>query len=198
MNFPELRDLVADYAHRPNDTAMLARIENYFIPFANVRLGRDLRSFANEVAAELDSSTGDPMPLPPDFAAIRGVRFNGPGGTYVLRSAPADVTQTIPLTGNPPVYYSIEGLALTARPFVAGTYPIVYWAEPVLSASNPENAVLTQWPNLYLYACLIELYVWTRNESGRVQAVATYVDEVAAINKAAKRGRAAAPAGIGV
>ena len=194
-DFNELADLVVDYGHRPE---LRDRAAAVFIPFASIRIGRDLKSRANERAQDLDGAQlGNPMPLPEDFGSIRSVWYNGNRGPHTLRSRDENTINSYPIQGANPRAYMIRNAALHVRPFVAGSYTINYHFIPTLDANNLTNAVLVQFPMVYLYAALVELHVFTMDTEQRSIALATYGDEVKIINRNEGRARASALAAVG-
>ena len=194
-NFAELTALVVDYAHRPE---LLERCESIFVPFASLRLGRDLRSMENETVVTLDGSIlGDPMALPDDFGSIRSLWFDGQNGPHRLRSRDEVAITLTPKSGNIPRFYNIRNQAITARPFSEGLYTLSYHTVPALDATNDVNGVLTQYPYLYLYAGLVELQTFTQDDEQRARAVQTYTEEIRVVNRQVARARADSPAGVG-
>ena len=194
-NFAELAALVVDYAHRPDHQE---RCENIYIPFASLRIGRDLRSFQNESVAVLDGEAlGDPMPVPADFGSIRSITPQK-SRAKALKARDEIAITLLPTTGADAIYYSLHNSAITVRPFQGLKYDLSYHTVPVLTAANPTNNVLTRWPMLYLYASLVELHTWTQDEKARGTALATYLDEVRLVNRHQGRARQSAPQGVGV
>ena len=194
-NFAELTALVVDYGHRPE---LLERCESLFVPFASLRLGRDLRSMDNETVASLDGSIlGDPMALPDDFGSIRSLWFDGQRGPHRLRSRDEVAITLTPKNGNIPRFYMIRDNAITTRPFSQGLYTLSYHTVPVLDATNDANDVLTNYPYLYLYAALVELHTFAQDDEQRARAVQTYTEEIRIVNRQVSRARADSPAGVG-
>jgi hypothetical protein len=195
-NFANLGDTIVDYGHRPT---LLQRALDIFIPLASVRIGRDLRSDANETVVTLDGAVlGDPMPVPADFAAIRSLWFNGQNGPHLVKSRSEITILCTPKNGAIPRFYMIRNKEITVRPFVASLYTLSYNTIPVLDGTTTVNAVLTEHPMLYLYAGLLELHTWTQDAEQRAGALQTYQTEIAVINRAESRKRASAPQAIGV
>lgn len=194
-NFAELVQLVIDYAHRPDHQE---RAESIFIPFASLRLGRDLRSSANESIAVLDADAlGDPFPVPADFGSIRSIT---PQGTHqrALKFRDEVAIQSMPTNGPDALYYNIRNREITVRPFRGVLFDLSYHTVPKLDATDTVNDVLVQYPMLYLYAALLELHTWTQDERARGTALNTYLDEVKLVNRQQSRARQNAPAGVGV
>lgn len=193
-NFDELASLITDYGKRPR---LLDRVKQTFIPLANIRIGRDLRSKANEAVVELDGEAlGNPMPLPLDYAAPSALVWKAARGDVVLDSRDAELINNIPDQGNP-FAYNIRGGNIYVKPFVSGKYELTYYQVPVLDEDNQTNAVLTSHPQLYLYGALVELYVWTMDAAHRDEALNFYQSEVKLINRDESRSRAASLASVG-
>ena len=195
-NFNELTALVVDYAHHAE---LLERCQNVFVPMASVRIGRDLRSRHNEDVATLDGAAlGDPMPVPADFGSIRSLSFIN-GSRICALSAKDEVSiRLVETQGNVPRAYNIQDSTIIARPFKGGDYLLSYHTVPVLDDTVTTNDVLTNYPQLYLYAALLELHVWTQDSELRAQALDTYKGEFHAINRQQARARMNAPAAVGV
>ena len=195
--FDELVDLVADYGHRGDLTS---QIGDTFIPFASIRIGQALKSIDNEVLVTLDP-TANPFDLPADFGSMRSLEYNAAGGPRTLKSTGRhEINRFSNLTGTGgfPVAYNVLNRQIDARPFLAGEFPLNYYAIPALDSGNPTNAVLTSYPNLYLYAALIEFQTWTQDKEQRDIAVGIFNAEVGTINRNSERARYDAPAQIGV
>jgi hypothetical protein len=194
-DFAELAALVVDYGHAPQ---LLERCQSVFIPFASLRLGRDLRSSANEAVAVLDGSAlGDPMPVPDDFGSIRSITPQD-SRRIALRSRDEVAITIAPKQGDRALFYNIRNRAITVRPFRGVNYDFSYHTVPVLDATTTTNEVLASYPMLYLYAALLELHTFRQDGNQRQTALQTYLDEVALINKQQSRARANAPAAVGV
>ena len=193
--FTELADLVVDYGHAPG---LLSRAQDIFIPFASKRLGRDLRSSANEDLAVLDADAlGDPFPVPADFGSIRSI-VPQDSKRQALRAKDQVSIQLVPNQGDRAFAYNIKNRAVTVRPFRAILYDFSYHTVPVLDAVNTTNQVLEDYPFLYLYAALLELHVYRQDEKQRAIALTTYLDEIALINRQQSRARMNAPASVGI
>ena len=174
-DFDDLVDTVLDYGHAPS---LKDRAERIFVPFASLRIGRDLRSSANEDLAVLDAAAlGDPFAVPADFASIRSITPQD-SRRLALRSKDEVTITAMPDQGDRALAYNIRNRAVTVRPFKAISYDFSYHTVPVLDAVNTSNEVLESYPFLYLYAALIELYVYRQDGEQRAIALQTYLDEV--------------------
>jgi hypothetical protein len=190
--FDDMVALVLDYAHRPN---LENQVRDFFIPLASRRIGRDLRSRHN--LTNIGLPTAQPIVLPADFAAVRSIWWQQGQNTIALGARDDRTFTLLPVSGGQPCTYLIRGGELAIRPFVSGQVLLSYWTIPELDSIVTTNEVLLAYPQLYLYAALVELQVWAQDATQRDQAVATYTGELRTINRAESRSSADAPQSIG-
>ena len=190
MNRAELALLVADYAHRLD---LLPRIESAFIPLAESRIGRTLKSIENETVQELTPAES-PFDLPTDYGSIRALSIDQNRGPHTLVSLDLHTINNWARTGGQPRFYAIAAGQVDVRPFVAGTFNFFYYFKPLLPEATSENAVLDAWPNVYIFATLVELNIWTQDKEQRELNLGLYDGEIREINRNAERGRGEKPA----
>lgn len=165
MNFTELRSTVADWLHRTDLNGVLPT----FIKLAESRINRDLRTeeMVKSVASNMTDST---ITLPDDFRQVKTVLINGKPVVYVssLESKKYDVAGDAH-------FYTIVGNQINVRPKSGSAdYELVYYAsiEP-LGGNKPTNWLLTKYPDVYLYAVLLESAPYIKdNEAAEVWAIA--------------------------
>jgi len=190
MNKLELSELVVLFSHRPD---LSDDILATFIPLAEVRIGRELKSSENEVSLLMQPTDND-FDVPADFSTIRGIQFHGNEGPHTLTSLDLHTINQWRQTGGTPQRYLITARKIQVRPFVAGDFDLFYYQKPALPLDTSENAVLDAWPNLYLYASLIELNVFAQDDEQLTVNIGAFDIEVKQINKSADRGRGDKPA----
>lgn len=183
MDRDGLVSLVESYAHRSN-----ASVDNnieQFIEFATKRIGRDLRSQFNTVTRDPVVGTENPIPLGDDFREMRIASYPLDGGGRVdLISVPVHLLERVTQSGQTPRVFTVTGTDMIVKPFQVKAFTITAWVEPVeLDSGTAENDVLTQYPYLYLYATLIELWMWTQDPALRDAALADYNAETVLINE---------------
>ena len=188
MNRGELEALVAQYMHRTD----LASVIPGFVDLATQRLGRMLKSQVNEITVPI-TPTVNPSPLPADFRGMRVVYSQEDRGPIPLQSQSVHRIQRFANNGSPAAY-NIQGKTILIKPFRTGTYEIHYFAEPAaLGGATSENAVLDEYPYLYLYASLVEANIYIKDpEQARsmLEILSTEVFEVNAMSGAARAGDA--------
>lgn len=184
---------VSAYMHRSDLTAVM----DTFIGFATKRLSRDLRAAENEISTVLTVNS-DPMPLPLDFKKMRQISYAGGGGQIALRSASLSQIARYSAAGGGAAFYAVTGRHLLVAPPRFGDFNITYFAAlPALVDDADSSDVLQAYPNLYLYACLMESFVYAQDTDGYLLAKQNYEQELKETNISAEQGRAGAAMAMG-
>jgi len=197
----EIVQLIISYSKRPD---LQTEIEEYFLPLSESRIGRDLRSFENETTADvtfpLDSNIAQ---LPADYGMIRAVYPPGGNGQALKSVDTISIAIYRQQPGRPGVY-NIRGAGgggvselseIEVRPYGGGdVLPIYYFTRPQFGVNGEANAVSVRWPQVYLYAALIELHIWEKNAEALQFVNGLYGAEVKPINRDAARARGSKPA----
>jgi hypothetical protein len=175
-NYTDLQASVASYLGRSDLTTEIPD----FIRFAELRLGRELRTrqMLNSATAPMIANDAK-VALPTDFLEIRDLFIQGNPRrplTYMSpsafsREARADIIGL-------PVFYTILASEFKFAPIpdAAYTLEILYYAKPTfLSSSNASNVFLANYPDALLYGSLIEAEPYLINDA-RSQLWATLYD----------------------
>jgi hypothetical protein len=162
MNYAEVQTTVADWLHRADLSGVLPT----FIKLAESRINRDLRvdEMVKVVAGSMTDST---ITLPNDFRQIKGLLVNDKPLTYVSNLESHSIPQS--------AVYTVMGDKVKVYPKTLGTdYELVYYASiESLSDAKPTNWLLTKYPDVYLYAVLLESAPYIKdNEAAEVWAIA--------------------------
>lgn len=187
----QLVALVESYAKRQDLTA---NIENEFLPIAEARIGRDVMSRENETLELFTGQATNLWAVPADYGRVRAIEVAQPRGPRTLKSVDLHTINHWDPTGSSPRVYTIRANTIEVRPFQGGDFTLYYWRRPVLATGPATDPVLDTWPQLYLYAVLMELHLWERDTERAQQAAAVYGDEVARINRDAGRAAGDKPA----
>ncbi|WP_210340067.1 hypothetical protein [Rhizobium sp. P007] len=114
-------------------------------------------------------------PLPNDLHELRYVKVDNRNTKQVGvfgGVAPSSEVAFVVLDGL--MHFSGYGDLETAK--------VVYWSKiPALNASNPTNWLLTDYPSVYLYATLVQLYRWARDIDGEASASASLGQAMSAL-----------------
>jgi hypothetical protein len=175
-NYTDLQASVASYLGRSDLTTEIPD----FIRFAELRLGRELRTrqMLNSATAPMIANDAK-VALPTDFLEIRDLFIQGNPRrplTYMSpsafsREARADIIGL-------PVFYTILASEFKFAPIpdAAYTLEILYYAKPTfLSDANVSNVFLANYPDALLYGSLIEAEPYLINDA-RSQLWATLYD----------------------
>lgn len=159
MTFATLKTDVAEYLHRTDLTAKMAT----FIALAEAALFRELQ-IKDLAVSVTGTTTGEYATLPADFGTVVRLTATVGDSEYNLDYKAKDYTTTLSY----PNSYSLENNKL--RIFGTSTgqaYRLYYIANIApLSDTNTTNWLLTNAPDLYLYATAMEAakYIKDTNE----------------------------------
>tara|TARA_A100000172_G_scaffold7502_1_gene4127 strand:+ start:447 stop:1070 length:624 start_codon:yes stop_codon:yes gene_type:complete len=155
--YANLKTSIANYLNRDDLTTYLPD----FISLAEARHGRDLRLRIMESVGTASATGGQNyIDLPTNFLEFRYVALNTNPKIVLRYMSPFELTKNY--GGNSsgePIYFTIIGEKLYFGPTPDSSYSIewAFYSKPTaLSDSNTTNAILTNHPDLYLYASLLE------------------------------------------
>lgn len=157
-NYTDLQTSIAGWLKRSNLTD---RIPD-FIALAEAQLNRDLRS--RQMAATYSRTTDQNIiSLPDDYLAAEKLELDGRTLDYIDRYA-ADSGQLSNATNN---RYTVIGNAVwlltqVAKPSVFTLY--YYQRITPLSASEPQNWLIEDAPDAYLYGSLLQAEPYLKND----------------------------------
>ena len=190
-SYSQLQTAILEWIVR-NDATTTARVKD-FISLAEVRIWEKFRAKALTKAYTATYAPADvAVSLPDDLIELQSIRDTASGRTGTVEivgherytsliNAPAlrDTTKThVMVTGRQIVF--------VASPAEAGSFVGRYLAkEPALSDSVASNAVLTHYPDLYLYGSLIEAFDFMRDDAGVAKYTARFNDAMARANEQA-------------
>ena len=154
-NILELKAAVADYTVRsdlPINT-LIALAESKFASSIKHRLSEK----HVEIAVAKDAAS---FLLPADFQEGRSLKVNHRPLTLAsidaLNATPGETEQ-----------YAIVGstVRLQSRPAAPVTIALTYYARvPALTEATPTNWLLSTFPDVYLYAVLVEYAIWAQDQ----------------------------------
>ena len=178
MNYGDIKQDWKTWSHRTDlDDQKIKSIELY----TRKRLGRDIRTDFN-LTVETWDIPADGYEVPDGLMEIRTVK-NAKGESFLF------VTPTAfsAYKGSIGYYTFYDGKIHLSK---AGEADVSYWSEPdALVLDSDTNALLTQWPNLYLYGGLREIYKLTQELDSLAIMERQYQNEIALVNKQAQARR---------
>lgn len=157
MTYSDLKTAIADFLHRTDLTTQIPS----FIERAEAALFREINVKDLRVSTA-GTTTGEYVTLPADFSEVVRLTTTYSGTEYDLDygSQPIDYTMTAPK------YFALENNKLRIFGSSTGQAYTLYYTPKVsaLSASNTTNWLLTNAPDLYLYASSLEGARYMRDE----------------------------------
>lgn len=187
-DYASLKDAVKSYAAR-NDTVFTDQFDT-FLADAERRIydgyGKNIppvRLQQMETVATL-AFVGGEAALPDDYLQLKDVsnpENNGSALTYLPPQA---------MHGHgsgSPVYYTTIGTDIKISPSYGGNIVIHYIAKfPAITAENSDNYLLINYPNIYLWAMLIEAFAFLRDTEEETKATQRYQAVISAIKTATR------------
>ena len=169
--YAELKAAIADRVHRTDLTSVIVDA----VTMAEKRINHDLQLTDQEKETELTATIGSTaLTLPSDFGSPIALYLTTYPPRYPVRFELPENMQEY--TSNAPARaWTIDGAAIkTDSPAdIAYTYDFRYSLEYDLATSET-NALLTNYPDLYFYGALIEVYLHTHDHNNGVVAKTIY------------------------
>jgi hypothetical protein len=189
-NLTELKAAVTGWLHRSD---LVAQIPD-FITLAETRINRIalVQLMNNEVPLTLAAGART-IALPTGFTSPLAVWL---GSTHRDPLSPA-TPEELPVTTSAgcPTYWTVDGanLAFERPADIARTVTLRYRGGFKLSDAAPTNALLTKYPDIYLYGALLQSAPWLRDTDSLPLWNEMFNQAVREINATESRSRAAAP-----
>jgi hypothetical protein len=172
--YSELQTAIANWSSRSGLTARLPE----FITLCEARIkngsmtagyeSEPLRTRVMQSTTTLVTVAGtSTVALPTGWLGFKGDLYISGNSKTRLTVETLDNLHSLYLgsTSGLPRAYAIAGTNIHLGPTPDAIYniPVIYWALLALSVSQTTNAVLTNYPNIYLFGSLLELSIYTRN-----------------------------------
>lgn len=175
----ELQTAIGNFINRDDLTAYYSD----FISLAEARIVRDIKTAELETTTTMTVDAASES-LPDNFAGIIRAHL---GGDYpTLDYLPPDKfhsTYASATTGRP-VAYTIEGSSIYFAPTPDDAYTMTYTyiAKPDI-ATDTTNRLLTIYPDVYLFACLVEAADFINDAEALAKYEARYITAMRGCNK---------------
>jgi hypothetical protein len=160
-SYEDFQSVVATYLQRANLTAQIP----LFIQLAETRLGNLIKTFPQQVALPyslIPAQGTNVISLPSDFGALIRATYNNKPLQYVSPEQMDLYNTTIHKHE-----FTIVGSNFFLQTLVDGSSTLTlyyYQALQGLSDNNESNWVLEDYPNIYLYATLLEAAVYMMDD----------------------------------
>jgi len=178
-NYTDLQAAISNWSHRSDLSAVIPD----FVTMAEARISRDLRLRKQIMSATISTiANTQAAALPADWLEFENVSVaNSPSAqlTYVPVEH-IDAAFSNSYTGKP-TYFTIEGDNILFAPTPDAVYSIsaIYYARFPSLLTAGTNWLMTTHPNIYLFACLIEVCFYTRDLSAGEVYAQRYASELA-------------------
>lgn len=151
--YAELKSAIADFLNRDDLTSVIPT----FISLAEARIARDLRHWKQEkrVTTAVDERYEN---LPNDWLELIQIKLSDGGNVTSISYAEMERMRVASPAAGKPKYVSINADQIELYPTPDASYDltIVYYARiPALSDAEPDNWLLVDAPDVYLYGALI-------------------------------------------
>lgn len=188
--YADLKSAVANWLNLEGNPAFVAAVPD-FIRLAETRFSRELAINAQETTST-GTLAGPLIAVPGDLVSLRRLTLTVGGSEYDLRYvSPEDIDSYANQSGQPLVFTAQAGSYLVAPgPDSNYAYSIYYAAKfDALSDSNTTNWLLTNAPDIYLYASLLEAEPFMKSDARIPLWAAAYDRAVAALRQQDQQAR---------
>jgi hypothetical protein len=174
--------LLASVASWMNRTDLTATIPD-FVSIAESRIARELRLRKQITYATITASVSTrSAALPTDWLELENISVSGSPDSPLQYVTIEHMDVKYPEGGGSgkPFVYTVEGdnVILGPTPDSAYNIDIIYYARFPSAITTGTNWLLTNHPNIYLYACLREGAFFTKDAPGAVQWDGLFKQEV--------------------
>lgn len=188
--YDDLVESIIKWSHRKDiltlipDFVALAEYEMYNNAETQLRI-RDSEIVSTALTAGRYIST------PPNFEEARSVELLS-GGDYVsLIYAAPEQLKRLPSNGRP-THFTVVGeeIEFNVTPDSEYTIQIQYYKRPdAINDANQTNSIITNYPNIYLYGTLHQLFLWSMDADETIKYAGKFQDAIKGANKANKKAR---------
>lgn len=159
--YAELQTEAASILHRDDLTEEIKRS----IALCEAELQAKCKLLEFETTGNVTITSGSGT-LPSGLVGIRGVYWNA-STINELEYVNTDAFNAMRNNTGTPEFYTVTGSTLSVSPSDTGTAVVTYMAKfTALSNSNTSNAILSNFPDAYLYGALKHVCVHTMDDSG--------------------------------
>lgn len=156
-SYSNLKTAVANYLNRTDLTSYL----DDFIDLTEARHARELRLRPTIIITTTNATGGNnKIPLPSDYLQFVYIQLNSGNKNFIQYMSPNEISRIYNSQGNSgPIYYTILGDNIMFGPTPSDNSEIemcYYKKVQGLSTTNTTNEILKNYPDLYLYGCLLE------------------------------------------
>jgi hypothetical protein len=162
--YATLQAKVVDLLHRTGDTAVTALAPDW-IGYAESEMQTRIKLMEFETSATVTITAGSGT-LPTGYVGMRSVYWVGSPNRPITYIPPEQYDAYRANDSGDGYYYTITGSTIRTTPMGDGSIVCTYLARfTPLSDSNTSNALLTNFPDLYVYGAMKHANVWTQDDA---------------------------------
>ena len=136
------------------------------------------------------TTDGKYLALPDDFQSMRGLSLETTNGSINLEMKAPSQISIKSTTGMPNSFTVTSQIEFDRVPDTDYSIEMQYFAIPApLSSSTQENAILTKFPNIYLFGALSAAYMWAGDTENQAKSYSAFIGAIKGANKKDKQGR---------
>jgi len=189
--YDELKSSIADFLDRDDLTSVIPT----FISLAEARIARDLRHWKQEkrVTADMDERYEN---LPNDWVEIQQVQITDGGRISFISASDMAERRALNDTSGKPRYMRLTAYQLELYPTPDATYEVTmqyYGRIPALSALEPDNWLLRDAPDVFLYGALMHSAPYLAEDARTTIWANLYQSGIQALNLESEKAHAAGP-----
>lgn len=165
---------ISDYASLLVDAGEYAGKNDFahvfprLLGLAELKLNRGLRVADMEVTDTVTLTAGSGS-LPADF--LEAVEVKNATGIPIRAVSMQQLTSSYMGRAGVPAGYAIIGSTINVAPVADGDLTVTYYGKiPPLTPVNPTNWLLTKAADVYLYALVAEIAIWSKDAEGATAA----------------------------
>jgi len=194
--YSELKTSIANWLNRDDLTSVIPD----FISLAEARIARDLRHWKQEkrVTTDIDERYEN---LPNDLIEIRQVQHTAGGVISSISSIEMENRRAASDAGGKSKYMRLTADQIEFYPTPDTTYNIsmlYYGRIPALTDLEPDNWLLRDAPDIYLYGALVQSAPYLVDDARTQLWAGLYQSSVDALNIENEKARVAGPLSMGV
>lgn len=180
-NYTDLQASLAAWSHRSDLTTIIPD----FIVLAEKRINGDIDSRLQDLVVPIPTVANQPyITAPSDMISLRSLTLQGSRYIVLDYLTPDQFNTAYDATAGTPESFSIVGSKIYLGKIPDSIYTIqcIYTAAIPAIASNPTNWLITNYPNVYLFASLSELARYTLNTDLFQSSEASYKEALNSVN----------------
>ena len=190
-SFPNLKTSLIEWSKRSDALAMtddfIAMAESEM--FANEVEPLQVRELEARAISSLTTASRF-IALPTNYISMRRIKLNRSGGDADLRFVVPEQMRIDSAAGMPCHFTVTDKIELDRTPDDTYTAEIQYYQTITpLSSANPENTILTKYPQIYLHGGLWALYTWALQEDKAEYHYQKFIAAIRGANKLSMKGR---------